>query len=101
THGETDESSFLKSIDFWVYYPHYRLEDRLWSPVLHAMQAGKVVILPHRLESIYGDAAAYAEQHEISDTVLHFANVPDAYRNQVLRGQRFVARKHTSSELVE
>src|SRR5699024_7875260 len=57
----TDEAAFLNGIDFWMYSPHYRLEDRVWGPVLGAMQAGKVVILPHRLEPIYGDAAAYAE----------------------------------------
>src|SRR5699024_6278666 len=52
--GEQSESKFLQSIDFWVYFPHHRLDDQVWEPVLRAMQAGKVIILPKRLERLYG-----------------------------------------------
>lgn len=97
----TDEAAFLNGIDFWMYSPHYRLEDRVWGPVLGAMQAGKVVILPHRLEPIYGDAAAYAEPHDVPEMVSHFANDPDAYLAQALRGQRLIAKRYTASHLVE
>src|SRR5699024_788824 len=59
--SEMEEQDFLRTLDFWVYFPHHRLQDRVWAPVLKAMHAGKVVILPRRLERIYGDAAVYAD----------------------------------------
>src|SRR5699024_10276640 len=66
---DVDERAFLNSIDFWVYYPHPRLDDQVWNPVLSAMCAGKVVILPERLESVYGSAAVYAEPARVADII--------------------------------
>lgn len=96
---DMSEGDFLRRIDFWVYYPNERLLDRIWEPVLKAMHAGKVVILPERLRSIYGSGAVYASKDRVSETVLKFSKNPDAFIEQAKQGQAFVEKAFTSSEL--
>lgn len=94
------ESEFLEEIDFWVYYPHPRLQDQVWKPVLDAMQAGKVVILPPKLEPIYGVAAVYAEPDGVEDVVAEFVRDSNAYIAQASRGQEFIASSYSRSSLI-
>src|SRR5699024_5721150 len=83
-------TDFFDQIDFWVYVPHERLIDRPWQAVLRALQAGKVVILPPRLEPIYGTSAVYAEPEEIASVVAEFGRDNDKYIAQAKRGQEVV-----------
>ena len=77
---------------FWVYYPDDRLvETQTWKPVLEALQAGKVVILPERLRAVYGDSALYASHETIEQTVIKYTEDTTAYLEQARRGQNFVA----------
>lgn len=82
---------FFDLIDFWVYYPHERLVDRPWQAVLLALQAGKVVILPHGLEPVYGPAAVYAEPQEVVSVVKEFSQDKKKYLDQAKRGQEAIA----------
>lgn len=86
--------TFLSSIDFWVYFPHDRLQSTPWLPVLEAMQAGKVVILPWRLRPVYGDAAVYSEPSDVSKVVAELSSSPQSYVAQAHLGQEFVAMRH-------
>src|SRR5699024_5848812 len=95
--SEMSEQDFLDGIDFWVYFPNDRLVDCLWEPVLKAMSAGKVVILPHRLEHIYGSAAVYAEKHQVSAKILELSAQSDAYRLQAEEGLTFVTQRFSST----
>lgn len=97
--GECDETEFLEQIDFWVYYPHHRLQDQISLPVLSAMQAGKVVILPEHLEDLYGSAALYADPEEIDERVAQLASDPTAFKKQAQLGQDFVAEGYTADDL--
>lgn len=97
--GEVSESDFLRDIDFWVYFPHHRLEDQIWKPVLNAMQAGKVVILPKRLKPLYEAAAVYAEPQEIEGVILRLASDANDYVSQARQGQKFIADAHSSAQL--
>jgi len=92
---------FIKGIDFWVYYPHPKLEDDVWEPVLLAMHLGRVVVLPPRLQSIYGDAAIYAEPPEIDEVVTGLATNPKNYERQARLGQEFVEVSFTGDRLYE
>jgi len=96
---EQSEAKFLRTLDFWIYYPHYRLDDQVWEPILSAMQAGNVVILPPRLERLYGKAAVYAEPLEIATVVENFSNKPEKYVEQAERGQALVASKYSPAHL--
>ena len=97
---ECDEQDFLCSIDYWVYWPHSRLHDQIWEPVLRAMCAGKVVILPKRLAGIYGDAALYAETNQISTLISQYTRSPESFRQQAERGQKFVQEGHTNEDFI-
>src|SRR5699024_3232705 len=89
--SEMEEQDFLRTLDFWVYFPHHRLQDRVWAPVLKAMHAGKVVILPRRLERIYGDAAVYADTvDDVNYIISRLSRSSRAYVEQAKRGQRFI-----------
>ncbi|GAA2038547.1 hypothetical protein GCM10009720_18760 [Yaniella flava] len=92
---------FFDDISFWVYYPHHRLSVQPWLPVLEAMRAGKVVILPKRLEPTYGDGAIYVEPEEVGATVNRLANDPRSFISQATLGQKFVADRFTNDRLLE
>lgn len=83
--------SFFDAIDFWIYFPNERLQDRVWLPVLDAMQAGLVVILPKHLEPLYGDAAVYSDVTEVASVVAALSGDSKEYISQATRGQDFVA----------
>lgn len=99
---ETDQSEveFLRSIDFWVYWPHSRLEDRVWAPVLSAFQAGKVVILPRSLETLYGEAAVYSVEGDIESLIHFYAHNRNEYVAQADRAQSFIAKQYAPDSLL-
>src|SRR5699024_3787200 len=97
--GEISETDFLRSINFWVYFPHERLEEQIWKPVLNAMQAGKVVILPERLAPLYGPAAVYAYPQEVEGVILRLASAEGSYELQAQRAQNFVVATHSTAQL--
>lgn len=98
---ECTEGEFLDKIDFWVYYPNRRLIDQLWEPVLKAMQAGKVVLLPERLRELYGDAAVYCDPTRVPEVVEQYSNDQEKYREQAKRGQAFVTQRFPPEKLIE
>jgi len=91
---------FLSEVDFWLYYPHPKLQDNIWEPVLTALAAGKVVILPPRLASLYGTAAVYANPEQLGDLISSFTQNPDAYRAQAKSAQRFISSRYSADELI-
>ena len=95
------KSEFLEAIDFWIYYPHYRLGVQPWLPVLEAMQAGKVVILPKRLEPTYGDGAIYVDPGDVATVVKKMANDPRTFMSQANLAQKYVAERFTHDCLLE
>jgi len=97
--GDISERDFLRAIDFWVYFPHERLDDQIWTPVLNAMQAGKVVILPERLAPLYGPAAVYTEPQEVEEVILRLSSDTNAYVSQARQSQKFIADAHDSVSL--
>lgn len=87
---------YLHQIDFWVYFPDDRLvEIQPTLPVLEAMYAGKVVVLPHCLERIYGDAALYTEPEGVGSVVRQFSEDRLMYKRQALTAQDFSSRAYT------
>lgn len=98
--GAQTEQEFLRSIDFWVYWPHSRLRDQVWEPVLAAFRAGKVVILPKSLEALYGDAAVYAAEDEVKPLIDSYSHDPDSYIEQARRAQAHVERNYTKESFL-
>lgn len=81
---------FLDGIDFWVYHPDPRLQDDVWEPVLRAMSAGKVVILPPSLKNVYQHGAVYGQPEEIEGIVNELSSNVSDFERQTQLGQSFV-----------
>lgn len=97
---EQSQAEFLASIHFWVYYPHSRMLNRIWDHVLTALHAGKVVVLPPRLEPIYGRAAVYAEPEDVMGLISQLTKKHEMYSAQAEQGQAFVQRAFTEKNLI-
>lgn len=82
---------FFDAIDFWVYFPNERLEDRPWRPVLEALRSGTVVILPPWLEDVYGPAALYSSPEGVASLVAEYTRDEEKYFMQARVGQDFIA----------
>jgi len=91
---------FFDRIDFWVYSPHERLVDRPWQAVIQALQAGKVVILPHHLEPLYGGAALYADADNVAALIAEYSQDIDKYVEQAKRGQELVAGRFSRAAYI-
>lgn len=98
-HEDTPLIDFLENIDFWVYYPDSRLEEDVWEPVLTAMSAGKVVVLPPSLVDVYGNAAVYGQPHEIASIVNGLASNSEDFQKQARLGQAFVETYFSAEQL--
>lgn len=79
-------SSFLETIDFFVYYHHEDWVEAFGRVIMEAMFAGAVVVLPPSFEPVFGDAALYAEPGQVQDLIRdYFADWP-RYQAQSERG---------------
>lgn len=94
--GEIDRRTYYRSLDFFIHYPQQRSAPEIELPVLEALAAGCVVILPAWMRSIYGEAALYAEPHEVQETVTNYVKNPELFMQQSHRGVEF-ARAHQNS----
>lgn len=92
---------FLPGIDFWVYYPDPKLQDEVWEPVLTAMSAGKVVILPPWLRSTYQEAAIYGKPEEIGDIIRSLSASGAGFEEQARAGLQFVDSLFSPERLFE
>lgn len=98
---KTPTREFLNGIDFWIYYPDPRLQDDVWEPVLLAMSAGKVVILPPSLENLYQHGAVYGEPEEIEGIVRDLSSNSQDFERQARRGKGFVDSLFSTKRLYE
>lgn len=94
-HRKYTLTDFLEHIDFWVYYPSDRLIDRPWTAVLQAMQSGKVVIMPPRLQPIYEEGAVYAHPEEVARLIREHSHDEKKYLAQAQRGQKLVNERYS------
>ena len=79
-YAEADLSlrNFLYQVDFYLHLPADDAAIDADPPVLAAMAAGCVVVLPPRYAATFGDAAVYATTGTLAETVrrLHAAAEP-------------------------
>jgi hypothetical protein len=92
--GELSLREFLHQIDFFVYVPSAAMKFPPLDTLARAMASGAVVILPHRFQEYFGDAAVYSSPEDVLATVHHYQGHPDLYRAQVNRGRAFVRDHH-------
>lgn len=94
--GEIDRRTYYRSLDFYVHHRQQRSAAQLELPVLEAMAAGCIAVLPPWMEPVYGPAAVYAEPPEVAAVLRRYMGEADSFMRQSSRGVEF-ARAHRSS----
>lgn len=97
--GEIDRRTFYRSLDFYVHHRQRRSAADVELPVLEALAAGCVALLPPWMEPAYGAAAVYAEPHDVAATLAGYTQDPEAFMRQSRRGVEFARAQHSSGYL--
>lgn len=84
---------FLKTIDFFVFFPHEGRIEAFGRTIIEAMAASKLVILPSVFRDLFGDAALYCKPGEVKELVLDLYSDKDRYITQVNKAKAIVSRR--------
>lgn len=95
--GSADVRTYLKSLDFWVYFHHSATVESFGMAAAEAMEAGLVVVLPHYMAATFGDGAVYAEPAAVRDVVSRYWRDPELYARQSERAREYVRRNYSQS----
>ena len=91
--GELHPREFLASIDVFVYYTHPDWIEAFGRVIFEAMAAGVPVIIPPVYEQLFGEAAIYAEPHEVQQKVKEIMNNEHLYEEQVKKSLEYIEKK--------
>ncbi|GAB6927494.1 hypothetical protein JCM10914A_14770 [Paenibacillus sp. JCM 10914] len=67
--GERESKDFLAELDVFVYYVHPYCVEAFGRVIIEAMAVGVPVVLPYSYYSLFGEAAIYAEPHEVQEKI--------------------------------
>lgn len=98
--NELAPPDFLKTIDFFVYFPHRDLVEAFGRVVMEALASGAVVVVPAHFEPIFGDACVYVTPAEVKQTVTALHEDWSAYLAQSRRGQDYIRDNCTPAAYV-
>ena len=91
--GAIDVSTYLRSLDFYVYYHSEAWVEAFGRAILEALATGLVTILPPHFEPLFGDAAVYADITGVEAVIDTFTADPEAYLCQSQRARRHVLER--------
>ncbi len=95
--GAMPPRDFLASLDFFVYFHNPRWVEAFGRTILEALATGVPAVLPPHFEPVFGDAAVYAEPHDVRRVVETLYADRAAYDAQVERA-RTTARERYGHE---
>ncbi len=81
--GQCQPKEFLADIDVFVYFTHPDWVESFGRVIIEAMAVGVPVIIPYSYKSLFGEAAIYAEPHEVKKKVKELMDNPTYYQTQV------------------
>lgn len=88
--GEIQPQEFLRDMDVFVYYTHPELIEAFGRVIFEAMAVGVPVIIPPNYETLFGEAAIYADPEEVQDKIQTLMNDDEAYQLQVEKALTYV-----------
>ena len=91
---------FLGMIDFFVYFHHARWVEAFGRTIIEAMASGALAILAPHFRALFGDAAVYAQPHEVPDLVQSYRASPKRFREQIERGWQAVRARFSHDAYV-
>ncbi|GAB3845822.1 glycosyltransferase [Nesterenkonia populi] len=89
TPQETSRAAYTRMLDFYIHHPQPHPAGRYELPLLEALAAGCVLVLPPHYRPLYRDAAVYAEARDVQDLVQSLWGDPQRYAEQSARGVAF------------
>jgi len=92
-----DPHTFLKQIDFFVYFHHSNWIEAFGCNVLEAMASGAVAVLPHTYEDVFCEGALYASPEDVFDLVLDLHADFSSFDEQSTRAVESVRDRFTHS----
>lgn len=92
--GSMPPRDFLASLDFFVYFHNPRWVEAFGRTILEALATGVPAVLPPHFEAVFGDAAVYAEPHDVRRVVESLHADPAAYDAQVERARRTARERY-------
>ncbi len=90
--GAEDVATFLRTIDFFIYYTHPFWQESFGRVIAEAMAAGKVVITNDATGATFGEGVITAAPHEIDAIVSGMVANPTLYQDQVKKGQQSLTK---------
>ncbi|WP_207782168.1 glycosyltransferase [Phytoactinopolyspora limicola] len=88
--GAMSPREFLAGLDFFVYYHDPRWIEAFGRTILEALASGVPAILPPHFEALFGEAAIYAQPHEVRRVVTELFADRAGYNEQVARAAALV-----------
>lgn len=90
--GEVHPKDFLAALDVFVYYTHPDWVESFGRVIFEAMAVGVPVIIPPVYRPLFGEAAIYAEPHEVRGKIRELMDDDDYYDRQVGKASDYVER---------
>lgn len=90
--GDMEPKDFLKGLDVFVYYTHPDWVEAFGRVIFEAMAVGVPVIIHPKYKTLFGNAAIYAEIHEVQDKITELMNNDELYIKQVKIAHDFVEK---------
>src|SRR5699024_4300236 len=74
--------TFLRSLDFFVFYQNSIAVEAFGRAILEAIASNLVVILPRHYEPVFGEAALYCDPKDVLATISNLRNDWNKYVEQ-------------------
>lgn len=74
--GQVAPQDYLKTIDFFVYFPHADLNEAFGRTIIEAVFVGVPCILPFKFKGLFGSLAFYCEPENVRSLVMRLAASP-------------------------
>jgi len=90
--GETDVASFLRDVDFFVYFTNPMWRESFGRVIAEAIAAGKLVITDPGTARTFGNAVVSSDGSDVDRIITEFIAEPERYVNFVTSAQGDLSR---------